>query len=264
MSTSSVFWTLVHNDSRLGSTFRLENHSKGKFSDIAASFLAFGLFFALAALLLGFGLHSSDLFSERFVVILNLISSNGVALFFLAFIPFSFTLEMLQREWKNGTVGWWLSLPYSRKLLLAAKSMAGFLRFIKILLIFVIITAFLTTLTIYLKPDVGNIALLHDIPQRLLYSSVIAILVSPLFLILGTLAVLEKSKIRLLPIFLPAFALGIIGVILLSSRLRAVFSSDAYLFPPWLSILLIFAISTGLSTLIFFFATNVLEHKVEL
>ena len=168
--------------------------------------------------------HTSNLFAERVIVVLNLIATtNGFTIFYLFYIPFGITLELLTREWKNGTVGWWLSLPYSRKLLLAAKSMAGFFRFIKLLLIFVIATAFLTILTINLHPDVGNIALLHDLPQRILYSSAIAILLSPFFLISGTLAVLGKSQMKVLPVLLRASILAVIGSIFLISPLRTSF-----------------------------------------
>jgi len=264
MSTSRVFWTLVRNDSRLGSTFRFDK-ARGNVSALAAYLLAFGIVFALGGLLLGFGMHISDLFAERVIAILDfLITPNAFTITFLFYIPFAFTSEMLPREWKNGTVGWWLTLPYSRKLLLGAKSMAGFFRFIKFLLILFISSEYLIILIIYLQPDVENFALLHDLPQRVLYSCTIALLLSPFFVSMGTTGgVLSKAQMKGLPVIFPALFLAVI-VGIFSSPLRAVFSSVAYLSPPWLSLLLVFGVSMGLSTLLFFFAINVLEHKVEL
>ena len=251
MSTRRVFWTLVHNDSRLGSTFRLEDNANWKF-------------FALAALLLGFGVYTSDLFAVRFIFVLNFIATSaGFSILFLFFVPFNLTTEMLPSEWKNGTVGWWLSLPYSRKLLLAAKSMASFSRFIKLLLIFVIPTVFLTILTISLHPDIADIALLHDLPQRILYYSAIAILLSPTFLILGsTLTVLGKSQMSVLPVLLPA--LTIIGIIFLNYTMNTALSPDSFRSAAWHSLFLIFGFSMGLSALLFFLGAYVLEHKVDL
>ena len=255
MSTRRVFWTLVHNDYRHGSAFKLEGNTKWKI-------------FALAALLMGFGLYTSNLFAEWFIVVLYyLIATTGFIIFFLTYIPFLLNIDMLPREWKNGTEGWWLSLPYSRKLLLAAKSMASIFQFIKLLLFFVITTVFLTILTKNLQPDVRNIALLHDLPQSILFRSAIAILISPFFVIFGiTLSVLGKSKMKVLvlPVLLTALILAAIGGFLLIYPLYALFSPDSFRSPAWLSLLLIFGFSMGLSALLFFFAAYVLEYKIDL
>lgn len=253
MSTMHVFWTLVRNDARLGFAIRREDKAIWKI-------------FSLAALLMGvgIGLYSSDLFAIRFIFVLNIIATSpGISILVIFLFPFNIAQKMLPAEWKNGTVGWWLSLPYSRKFLMAAKSMAGFSRFIKLLLIFVIPAMSLTILTIYLHQDISEIVLLNDLPRRILYYSAIAILLSPTVFILGnTLTVLGKSQMNVLTVLLTA--LTIIGVIFLMFTRNIILSPDSFGSAAWHSLLSIFGFSMGLSALFFFLGAYVLEHKVDI
>lgn len=265
MSTRRVFWTLVRNDASLGSTFRLDK-TKSKVYEMAVKFSVIGIVLVVAGLLLGWGMHISNLFTEKVITLLDyLITPSPFTICFLFYIPFSFTLEMMPREWKNGTVGWWLTLPYSRKLLIGAKSMAGYFRFIKLLLILFISGEYVTLLLLYLQPEVVNFGLLQDLPQRIIYSCAVVLLLSPLFVSLGsTLGVLSKGRIKGVPVFFPGLSLAIIVSIFLSSPLSAVFSPDAYRSPAWFSLVLVFGVSMGLSALLFFLSAYELEHKVEL
>jgi len=265
MSTRRVFWELVRNDARFGSTIRLDKN-RSKVYELSLKLTAPAMALAFAGLLLGLGMHSSNLFAERVITILDyLITPSAFTICFLFYIPFAFTLEMTPKEWKNGTVGWWLTLPYSRKLLIGAKSMAGYFRFIKLLLILFITGEYVTLLIVYLHPEVGNFALLEYLPQKIIYSCVVTLLLSPFFVSLGsTLGVLSKGRIKGVPVFFPGLFLAIIVSIFLSSPLSAVFSPDAYRSPARFSLVLVFGTSMGLSALLFFLSAYVLEHKVEL
>lgn len=59
----------------------------------------------------------------------------SVAWFFtigLPFAAFGNAVGQIIHEWKNGTVGWWLSLPFSRTQLVTAKFIAALLRTIRV------------------------------------------------------------------------------------------------------------------------------------
>ncbi|HET7658103.1 MAG TPA: ABC transporter permease [Bacillales bacterium] len=61
----------------------------------------------------------------------------------MLFAVFGITIGLTIHEWKNGTVGWWLSLPFSRQTLAFSKFCAGLIRGILVILaVFVIIGLF--------------------------------------------------------------------------------------------------------------------------
>ena len=261
MSTRRVFWTLVHNDARLGFTIRREDKALWRF----LGFVAF---------LMGVAVYASDVFAEWVIVVLNFIASPSAGIFvFLMVSTLSYSLIRVPKEWTNRTVGWWLSLPYSRRLLLAAKSMSCLFSFLNYLLIVAIVIMALVILKINLHPQVGNIALLNDIPQRILYNLVIALLLSPFFVILGvTLSVLGKSKanlgksqMKVLSIFLQTLVVGIVlAASFLIYPIQTVISPESFRFVSWTSLFLITGSSMGLSAIFFFLSAYVLEHKVDL
>lgn len=251
MSTMQVFWALVHNDTRWGS---VKSKNNGKWNLL----LIFTTVFVI-----GFGLYSSNIFAEKVILVLNFIATpNELSILLLAYGSSYFTYKLLPREWLNGTEGWWLSLPYSRKLLLAAKCMCGLLQFIKFILIVVMTIVALTFLAINLHPDAGNNALLQEVTQRILYSSTIAILICPFFLI-GGITLAAWDHLELLREFLPASILGTIGnIFIIFATLNQVLPADSTHSPNWLSWLLVFGFSTGLSVLFFYYIAYVLEHFV--
>ena len=63
---------------------------------------------------------------------------------FLISIPFGNSIYLLNKEWKEGTTGWWLALPYTRVLLLSAKCVASFWRVLKVYAIFFAATQIMT------------------------------------------------------------------------------------------------------------------------
>lgn len=63
--------------------------------------------------------------------------------FFVPFAVFGMTIGVTVHEWKNGTAGWWLSLPYPRIMLVYSKFCAGLIRgIILILVIFLSVALF--------------------------------------------------------------------------------------------------------------------------
>ncbi|MHB8125293.1 MAG: hypothetical protein ACYDEJ_06545 [Desulfitobacteriaceae bacterium] len=250
MSMMRVFWALVDNDYRLGFHFRYIKNSEWKY-------------FSLLVILLGMGLYTSTRFAEVFIIVLSLIT-NLFNPFLLFVIPFLFTKQVIDHEWKNGTAGWWLSLSYSRTFLLAAKGTVGFFRFLKILLIFVPVIMFLILVTSTMQPDAGNARVLHHFPQMVLYNSAIGIILSPFSLALSSLiAVLDKSRIKKVLPFLPP-AIFLIFFLSFSSLSRSTLYLDFFFHPAWSSSFIVFGFSLGLGALLFFFAVYVLEHKIDL
>ncbi|HZK53445.1 MAG TPA: hypothetical protein VFC84_04485 [Desulfosporosinus sp.] len=261
MSTRRVFWALVHNDARLGFTIRREDKSLWRF-------------LVLVIFLVGVAVYASDLFAEWVTVALNFIASPSAGIFaYLMVSTLSYTILRVPQEWTKRTVGWWLSLPYSRRLLLAAKSAAGMFSFLNHLLIVVIATTLLVIFKIYLHPEVGNISLLQALPQRILYNFVIALLLSPFFVILSiTLSILGKSKanlgkwqMKILSIFLKILVVAIVlATSFLIYPVQTVISPESFRSVSWNYLSVIIGVSMGLSAILFFLSAYVLEHKVDI
>jgi hypothetical protein len=96
--------------------------------------MIYTIFFAAVALIL------TTYFSRSFHLELKYIWN---VCWGIPWIVFGISIGKIKREWGNGTVDWWLSLPYSRWKLIAAKFMAMLIRGTGIaLLIFVLIILF--------------------------------------------------------------------------------------------------------------------------
>jgi ABC-2 type transport system permease protein len=66
--------------------------------------------------------------------------------FMLPYLTFMISFRVLIREWKNGTIGWWITLPYSRSGLLLAKFCAAALH---TLIVYALFFGGLTLLALY-------------------------------------------------------------------------------------------------------------------
>ena len=60
------------------------------------------------------------------------------------YMTFMFAYTMLHREWKNGTYGWWLTLPYPRLWLVAAKYLSALLQVLLFYAVCYVVTLLLT------------------------------------------------------------------------------------------------------------------------
>lgn len=96
--------------------------------------MIYAIFFLAAALIL------TTYFSLSYHIEMNYIWS---VCWGIPWVVFGFSIAKIRREWGNGTVGWWLALPYSRWKLIAAKFLAMLVRGAAIaLLAFVLIILF--------------------------------------------------------------------------------------------------------------------------
>lgn len=108
----------------------------------------------------------------------------------LSSIPFGVSISLLNKEWQEGTTGWWLTLPYSRSLLLSAKCVASFLL---VLVIYAFTLAF-TILVRFIKNStqpafVPDIQLL-DTFQHFAKDLTWMLMISPFSILLGALMVI--------------------------------------------------------------------------
>jgi len=244
------FRALVDNDYRRGFHFRYIKNSEWKS-------------FSLLVLLLGIGLYISTPVAEVLNIVLIIITNIFNPVLMMG-IPYLFTKQVINHEWQNNTVGWWLSLPYSRTVLLASKCTVGFFRFLKILVVIVPIILFLTLITSTMQPGASNTRSLFDLPQRILDNSTIGIILSPLSLALsGLISVLEKSRIKKVLRFIPA-AIFLVVLFLNNGNLFPVHFLNFIFFPTWWSSFIMLGFSLGLAVLLFFVAVYVLEHRIDI
>ncbi|WP_088226360.1 ABC transporter permease subunit [Desulfosporosinus sp. FKB] len=165
-----VLWTLVRNDSKIFDKVYYPERSPvtSIYQGLANALMMGGLIWATS---LGF-------ITGGFVIWCVLIS-----------IPFVISFSILNKEWHEGTIGWWLALPYSKSLLLSAKFVASFLlvleSYVSILAI-VLIQLFLINST--LPPFLPHTQLL-DAFQVCAKDLTWLLLISPFSILLGTLIV---------------------------------------------------------------------------
>lgn len=111
------------------------------------------------------------------------------------FAAFIATLRSIKREWRNETVGWWITLPYSRGWLLAAKYIGAIL---KIILVYVGFSALLLLLSLYSAAVHGDgFEPVSVLLSGFGYIYTILLMVTPLMLSLGMLtAAIRRSRLR--------------------------------------------------------------------
>lgn len=102
-----VFWALVRNDSK----FEKGDPRRGSSLNILSFIIVYTL--GISGFLWADG---QGFFNVGFIMWCFLIST-----------PFGNSIYLLNKEWQAETTGWWLTLPYSRSLLLSAKCVASFL-----------------------------------------------------------------------------------------------------------------------------------------
>lgn len=123
--------------------------------------------------------------------------------FFVPFAVFGITIGVTLNEWKGGTVGWWLSLPYPRLTLVFSKFCAGLIRgLLLILAIYVIVALFglyILLLNGHFQASEGYISFLLTGWQWFAF----LVCLSPFMASFGLLySVFRESKARnILPIF---------------------------------------------------------------
>ncbi|CAJ1003316.1 MULTISPECIES: ABC transporter permease subunit [Bacillales] len=128
--------------------------------------------------------------------------------YMLPYLTFMISFRVLLREWKNGTVGWWITLPYSRSTLLLAKFGAAFLH---MLLVYVLFFGSLTLLVLYNAAVHGlGTAPLHNLFAGEAVFATVLLGLAPFMLALGllTAAVAHSRWVVLTPLLWILFGLS--------------------------------------------------------
>ncbi|MDP4093305.1 MAG: hypothetical protein Q8920_08090 [Bacillota bacterium] len=195
----------------------------------------------------------------------------GIAPAFLLFTSFFTSMAMIIREWKGNTVGWWLQLPYSRKMLLGAKFTAGFIRFLRVAVIALVISLAFWIEGMILKPSIWKHYDVGYVTTELgkMYIEILAL--CPLLIVSGMLfAILRHTKFRpVSPLFWVAYG-GLISLMFstfFNSKTNTDFRSTWTFAFPGLStgttLIVGILLSFVLAYLIFQFAAFLLEKHAE-
>ncbi len=246
-----AFWALVRNDSKLEQGDRRQRS------------LLNSIYFAIALTLGSQGLTWAA--HQGFI-------SGGFFIWcFLISIPYADSIYLNSKEWQEGTTGWWLTLPYSRSILLSAKIVASFWRVLKMYAIFFVSTLVMTLFYNFILPDFLFHPQLLDLFQG--YANVLAwlLVMSPFSILLGSLIVIIAKSY-----WAPAHSLSWIGLGLLANLyvamafgLAPINTSSALLKQGYfLSVngtnyFTTLLISLAASTLLFAFSVYLLKRHVE-
>lgn len=181
----NIFWILVKND--LGMAKNNSKHS-----------ILWKKIFGFLGLIGGFVLYTIALLHGKTTP--DLISIVPV---FLIFLSFPISLRLLKREWSGNTIGWWLQLPYSRKILLGAKFTAGLIRFLKIATIVLLISLIFWFGGLLISPDIWSQYSLAESFLKLIRIYLQILSICPLLIVFGMLTViLQKTKFSvIIPFF---------------------------------------------------------------
>lgn len=128
---------------------------------------------------------------------------------FLISIPFANSSYLLNKEWQEGTTGWWLTLPYSRSFLLSAKCVASFLRVLKMYAILFATTQIMTLYNNSTRPNFLPHPQLLDVLQACAKDLTWLLIISPFSILLGALMVIitRSHWVPVSPLFWVSFGL---------------------------------------------------------
>jgi len=162
-----VFWALVRNDSKFE-----------KRDPRRSSFLNFLSCSIVCALGLGGFLWADGqgFFNVGFIMWCFLIST-----------PFGYSIYLLNKEWQAGTIGWWLTLPYSRSLLLSAKCIASLLHVLMSYAFIFAYTPMMALIQYSTQPDLIPHPQLLDVLQGCAIDVTWLLIISPFSILLGAL-----------------------------------------------------------------------------
>jgi ABC-2 type transport system permease protein len=175
-----------------------------------------------SGLVLGLALYTALLFNTEIKP--NLIFFVPI---FLLFSCFAVAMGLIKKEWQGNTAGWWLSLPYSRQVLLGAKFTAGFIRLLRNGFIALVISIILWLEGMILRPDIWSGYSMVETFIETCKAYVQMIFISPLLMAFGILiVVLNHSRLKpVSPIFIILFA-GLMSF-LFSTFFKIIFSTGS-------------------------------------
>lgn len=116
--------------------------------------------------------------------------------FVLAFMTFGVATRMIVNEWKNGTSGWWLTLPVSRAHLVGAKFTASFIRSVGNIAIVYVCVGLLGMYTMLLQGQWSSHVVTAFLVSGLKWDALL-VLVIPLVIACGILfGALRESRLK--------------------------------------------------------------------
>lgn len=247
-----VFWTLVRNDSKF---------EKG--DSRRRSLLNFLSYSIVTALGLGGFLWADHqgFFNGGFILWCFLIS-----------IPFGHSIYLLNKEWQVGTTGWWLTLPYSRSLLLSAKCVASFLRVLKDYAFIFAYTPMMVLIQYSNLPNFIPHPQLTDVLQGCAKDLIWLLIISPFSILLGALIIIITRSHWVDSSSLSWFGLGFLTNLYVANALGLSPLSKPSVHPEQGYFLIVngndffttLLISLAVSALLFAISVYVLKHHVEM
>lgn len=204
------------------------------------------------------------------------INSGFVIWCFLISIPYVNASYLLNKEWQEGTTGWWLTLPYSKNLLLSAKCVASFWRVLKIYAIFFVTTQIMMLLYNSMLPNFlrDQQPQLLDLLQACAKDLSWLLIISPFSIMLGGLMII-MARSHWLPsatAFWAGFGLGLLtnlyvakalGFSSLSKPPSVHFEHGYFLSVNGSDFFTTLLISLTISALLFVFSVYLLNRHVE-
>ena len=179
-----VFWALVRNELAAGAEKSLLSNPRRK--------IYLGAALLLIVFIYTFVILKGDMQPENLLWVIP----------WIAFAGFGMTFGVIYRE-LGKHAGWWLSLPYSRQLLVGAKWAAMFLRFGRIILFAFLATLLLSCEACLVKPNLFHPQSVLDMLRAgsILYAALLFLF--PLIIIIAIyMSILQNSRIKALgPLF---------------------------------------------------------------
>jgi hypothetical protein len=165
----ALFWTLVRNEMNL---FEWRNRSQR----IKHMVIGFLLWLLVGGFLFWRAYSGKPIVPELMNV--------GLVFQVFGFLAFAISLGSINREWKEGTFYWWMSLPYSRWPMLWAKLIGVMVTVLRLLLYFYVPVKVLLALVVYYQNSGQFLSLFW---QSLLVDGKALLLMIPFAYVLSTL-----------------------------------------------------------------------------
>jgi hypothetical protein len=246
----NAFWALVKNDTNLVTKF-------------TSKFRKWFLVYFIGAILIGLIQYTIFLINTK---VFAFQITNIFPVFIIIFILISG--QIISKEKRQDTIGWWLTLPYSRKMLLGTKITASFIRFLKYMAAMLITITVLFLEAYIIRPDLlpGEAILKYLI--ELIQLLFILLAFSPFAVLFGIIIrLLGLSKWRpAVPLFwisIPAGFTLVMSIIFGENASVEAVDLVKLLISNGKQFSIIMLLEVLLVTVLYFLSVYILENKVE-
>jgi ABC-2 type transport system permease protein len=167
--------------------------------------IRWGLIYGIAGLILGLTFFTYAVLNGYMKLQYMMFYGYGLP---FVIMPIAFTL--INKEWKNRTYGWWLSLPYSRVWLLLCKWIGTLLQMLKVYLLFMLGIIVFTLYAMILTGDY-SMATLYDQLKTAFKYLLFLLVIFPVIASYGLLTgVIAQTKLKpLMPLMWLVMVLSI-------------------------------------------------------